>query len=438
MAASDGSAAVIVIGAGIAGCALAHGLAKRGQKVLVLEQGPLGRSKGSSFHAPGGIAVGDRRSRLMTQFAQTSMKLYSSMGTLWPCPGLTIARTEEDLAALREDIPVWKSYGIDVRIETAQEAALRHPALDPKSFSGAMHYHSARANASATCEALRMAAEKMGAKFEGDVQVTKIDLQTKTVHAGDRRFSAQHVVVCTGGWTNATLQLAGVDPLPLATIEHPWLLTPPLDEMAKSFGCEPSNSPGDPNLQFPHQALPSPLPQIWDVASGVYVHAFGSRLGLGSYDHKAIVDYPDTVASLEKAGKDPMTRPFTADDVSLDKIGSIMPILQTRKPDVAFNGIMTYAVDGCPVVGQMQPGLWICSCVYVWHAGGAAEALAEWMATGKQPEDFDEVNVSRLFNNEATVEEIRRKVGKVYESRASDHAEEDLAPPTATPARSRL
>ena len=48
------SARVVVVGAGIAGAGVAHHLAERGwDEIVVVDQGPLFQTGGSTSHAPG-------------------------------------------------------------------------------------------------------------------------------------------------------------------------------------------------------------------------------------------------------------------------------------------------------------------------------------------------------------------------------------------------
>ena len=51
-------ARLVIIGAGIAGCSAAYHLAQLGWRdMLVLDQGPLFATGGSTSHAPGGLSL---------------------------------------------------------------------------------------------------------------------------------------------------------------------------------------------------------------------------------------------------------------------------------------------------------------------------------------------------------------------------------------------
>ncbi|MDQ4118199.1 MAG: FAD-binding oxidoreductase, partial [Actinomycetota bacterium] len=70
---------VVLIGAGIVGCALADELTRRGHTdVTVLEQGPLFRTGGSTSHAPG-LVFQTTGSRTMTRLACATVAKYAGL-----------------------------------------------------------------------------------------------------------------------------------------------------------------------------------------------------------------------------------------------------------------------------------------------------------------------------------------------------------------------
>ena len=70
------------------------------------------------------------------------------------------------------------------------------------------------------------------------------------------------------------------------------------------------------------------------------------------------------------------------------------------------------------------------TCQYVWHAGGAGKACADWMcdgAPGPQNPGCDEVDAARLFGGaigSLGLDDVASKVKRIYETRMSDHTEE--------------
>ena len=72
-------AQTVIIGAGIAGCSVAYHLAQLGWKdVVVIDQGPLFETGGSTSHAPG-LVYQINPSQTMASFARYTVDLWSEL-----------------------------------------------------------------------------------------------------------------------------------------------------------------------------------------------------------------------------------------------------------------------------------------------------------------------------------------------------------------------
>ena len=72
-------ARVVIIGAGIVGCSAAYHLTKMGWRdVLVVDQGPLFATGGSTSHAPGQVFQVNA-SRTVCQLARESVELFGTL-----------------------------------------------------------------------------------------------------------------------------------------------------------------------------------------------------------------------------------------------------------------------------------------------------------------------------------------------------------------------
>ena len=70
---------LLVIGAGIVGCSTVYHLAQMGcRDIVVLEQGPLFETGGSTSHAPG-LVFQTSFSKMMTDLAMYTVNLYSEL-----------------------------------------------------------------------------------------------------------------------------------------------------------------------------------------------------------------------------------------------------------------------------------------------------------------------------------------------------------------------
>ena len=70
---------IIIVGSGIVGASTAYHLAQLGWKdMVILDQGPLFETGGSTSHAPGGVFQ-TNPSRMMCKFAQYTVELLRSL-----------------------------------------------------------------------------------------------------------------------------------------------------------------------------------------------------------------------------------------------------------------------------------------------------------------------------------------------------------------------
>src|SRR5438270_13799617 len=82
-------ARVVIIGAGIVGCSAAYYLTQLGwTDVVVLDQGPLFHTGGSTSHAPG-LIFQLNAARSVTQFARDSVALYATLSPADGAPAFT-------------------------------------------------------------------------------------------------------------------------------------------------------------------------------------------------------------------------------------------------------------------------------------------------------------------------------------------------------------
>ena len=108
------SARVVIVGGGVAGTSVAYHLAQRGwTDMVLLDQGPLWETGGSTSHAPG-LVFALNASPTMTHLAQETIALFGALELDGqPCfygvGGLEVATTPERWAELD------RRYGVAVR-----------------------------------------------------------------------------------------------------------------------------------------------------------------------------------------------------------------------------------------------------------------------------------------------------------------------------------
>ena len=136
-------ARVVIVGAGIVGCSVAYHLTKLGWRdIVVVEQGPLFETGGSTSHAPG-LIFQINSSKTMTGFAKYTTELFRSLELDGETCGravgsLEVAWTPERLSDLRRKIGTGMAYGVEAHLLDPREARDKVPMLSEK-ILGAMY-----------------------------------------------------------------------------------------------------------------------------------------------------------------------------------------------------------------------------------------------------------------------------------------------------------
>ena len=401
------SAAVVVIGAGIVGCSVAYHLTRLGcRDVLVVDQGPLFATGGSTSHAPGNIFQ-TSVSRMMTLFARETVETLAALDldgepVLYPVGSLEVATTPERLRDLKRKLGWAKTTGVDASLLTADDAAALLPLLDRERVLGAFHVPTdGVTRAVAAAEALARRASQDGAEFVGRTRVTGIEVAGGRVQgvATDRgQIAAENVVICAGIWGPTVGALADVS-IPLTPIEHQLVWTTPLPELAGET-----------------REVVHPILRHQD--RDLYFRQRRDGYAVGSYAHEPRMVDPATIPAHDGAGPLPSIRPFTPDDFApawRDAV-DLLPALAETQVAEALNGMFSFTPDSFPILGEAGDvrGCWVAEAIWVMHSGGAGKALAEWIVEGRPRIDVHEADVNRFEPHAATRRYILARGAQQY------------------------
>src|SRR5829696_5911472 len=388
-------ARTVVIGAGIVGVSAAYHLAELGERdVLVLDQGPLFETGGSTSHAPG-LAFQTNGSRMMCRIAQESVALYGTLEregepAWYGVGGIEVATTEARMRELKRRLGFARSYGLEgAELLTPAGAAAKVPLLDPSTILGAYHVPSdGIAKGVRIAAALAGKAEEMGVAFDGGVAVTGFDIRDGRVNGvrtdrGD--VECERVLLCAGIWGPSVGALAGV-PVPLLAVQHQLVWTDPI-----------------PELEGDTREVAHPILRHQDMA--MYFRHRQDHYAVGSYKHEPIAT---PQSDLRRPGEDPSMpslMPFTpADfDVAEAEAARLLPVLKGHMrpadPDRSINGMFSFTPDAGSIVGESAAvrGVWICEAVWVAHAAGFGRHVAEWMIRGEPSIDLAEADANRFY-----------------------------------------
>jgi glycine cleavage system aminomethyltransferase T/glycine/D-amino acid oxidase-like deaminating enzyme len=402
----------VIVGAGIVGASAAYHLADLGvTDVLVIDQGPLFATGGSTCHAPG-LVFQTNGSRTMCRIAQDSVALYDTLEVdgepVWfGVGGIELATTPERIEDLKRRQGFARSWGLsDTELLSPAECAERSPLLDPSTVLGGYWVASDGAgNGVKIVEALARRAQAAGVRFEGGVTVTGFDTTGGRVRAVETvagRIECERVLLCAGLWGPTVGAMAGV-PIPLVAVQHQLVWTDPVPELA---------SLADTWAQHPivrHQDM------------SLYYRQRDDHYGVGNYRHEPIVTPQDRIRA-PRGAMQPSLMPFTPEDFDLCETETehLFPALagRLRPSDAArsINGMFSFTPDAGSVVGESADvrGLWLCEAVWVTHAGGMARQAVEWMVEGEPTYDLAEADANRFYPFQTTAPYVSERGKQQY------------------------
>jgi glycine cleavage system aminomethyltransferase T/glycine/D-amino acid oxidase-like deaminating enzyme len=381
-------ARVVVIGGGVIGTSTAYHLTRLGwTDVLLVEQGTL--SCGTTWHAAG--LVGQlRASEGGTRLVQRSGELYARLEAetglsagYRQCGGVIVARTPERMTQLRRTAATAEAFGLECSMMTPDEAQARWPVMQVEDLLGAIWLPGdGRANPTDLTMALAKGARMGGARVAERTRV--LDVLTGDGPAGRRvtgvrtdrgDVEAEVVVNCAGQWAAQVGAMAGVG-VPLHSAEHFYVVTDQVD------GVHPD------------------LPILRDPDGWTYVKEEVGGLVVGGFEPEAKpwvspheIPHPFEFQLLEED--------WEHFEVLMDSAVHRIPALRETGIRKFYNGPESFTPDNQFLMGE-APGLRGFfvgagfNSVGIASAGGAGQALAEWVVEGEPTSDLVAVDIRRF------------------------------------------
>ena len=404
-------ARVVIVGAGIVGCSVAYHLTKLGWRdIVVVEQGPLFETGGSTSHAPG-LVFQVNPSKTMAGFAKYTVDLWSEL-TLdgEPCVkdvgSLEVAWTPERLEDLKRKAGYGMSWGIEAHVISPAEAREFIPMLSER-ILGALYVPSdIQTKATRPAEAMAREAERNGAEFFGGVKVTGFGIdggrpgsgKISAVHTSHGDIGTELVVACAGIWAPKLGGYAGV-PIPLSPMEHQYAVTTPVEGLAGAT-----------------EEISQPLLRHQDEA--MYFRQEGESYGIGNYNHEPLLVDAEDILDHEDAPVMPSETPFTPEhfERAMKVAHELLPDLKGAGLTRKFNGMFSFTTDGFPVLGEAPQvkGFWSAQAVWVTQAGGVGKAVAEWIVNGEPTTDLRECDIRRFHPHAYTRPYVRARAAQQY------------------------
>ena len=399
-------ARVVIVGGGVVGCSILFHLAKFGWRdVVLLERNEL--TSGSSWHAAGQIhtiSSDPNISRLqgytINLYQEIEAISEQSVG-LHATGGFYLASNQDWYDYLKRERSKARYMGLDQEFISVEEAARRHPLIDPSRYIAALWDPlDGDIDPSGVTYAYAKAARVHGATYHTHTPVIETNQRPDgswDVVTEKGTINAQMVVNAGGLWAREVGHLAGLN-LPVQPMEHHYLITEDIPEIVARDG----------------ERLPAGI----DYEGNMYFRQEGCGMLLGTYEPSAT---PWQVAGTPMDFGHELLQP------DLDRIAQRLEVGFDRIPALAragiknvINGPFTFGPDGNPLIGPV-PGMqnyWVAVGVMAGfcQAGGVGLCMAEWMIDGEPSIDVWAMDVAR-FGDYASPDYGTVKSSENYERR---------------------
>jgi glycine cleavage system aminomethyltransferase T/glycine/D-amino acid oxidase-like deaminating enzyme len=396
-----GRARVVIIGGGVIGTSVAYHLAELGwTDVLLLEQGQL--SCGTTWHAAG--LIGQlRASENGTRLVQYSCELYerlereTGLGTGFRrCGGVTVARTPERMVQLQRTAAAAEAYQLECELISPQRAVELYPVMRADDLAGAIWLPGdGRANPTDLTQALARGARQRGVTIRERIRVTGIQTgqgAVTGVRTDQGDVEAEVVVNCAGQWAKQVGAMCGVT-VPLHSAEHFYVVTDRVDGVHRDF------------------------PVLRDPDGYTYIKEEVGGLLVGGFEPEAKpwvapdqLPYPFEFRLLDED--------WEHFSILMDNAVARIPALAETGIKKFYNGPESFTPDNQFILGEapelrnffVGAGF---NSVGIASAGGAGQALAEWITEGEPGLDMSAVDIRRFARFNGNNQWLHDRVGEV-------------------------
>ena len=226
---------VLIVGGGIAGCAMAHHLSAAGVEVVLLDRGELNReasgTNAGSFHLQlaihqlSGEGTDADRDRLLAdaKLSLEAFELWSKLGVeldadlgVHQTGGWMVAETEDQYRILVEKHALEQLAGIETEVVSGAALRDRAPYLSEHLVGATYCPAEGHANPLIVAPMYARRALDHGATIRTGISVTGITVGSGhparrfTVHTSAGNIEAQRIVDCAGAWSGELAKMVGL------------------------------------------------------------------------------------------------------------------------------------------------------------------------------------------------------------------------------------
>ena len=353
---------VAIVGAGVMGCSLAFYLARAGRRVVVIDRGKIGQ--GATAACAGGIRaqfsteinirLGMEAKRLLSRFTDEVGESadFRQVGYLF------LLTSEDERQQFHDAVQLQRRLGVDDVVElTPSQARERVPGLETGDLSGATFCPSdGLAGPHEVTYGFANGARRQGTQILEDTPITgflRSGDRIAGIQTAQQEIACTQTVICAGPWSSGVGAMAGVR-LPIEPSKRQIFVTEPFPDIRRSS------------------------PMTIDFHTSFYFHPEGDGVLFGMSD-PSIAPGEDT----------------SVDWSFLDRITAVAhrrwPPLLDARVKTAWAGLYENTPDFQPLIGPLQPGLWVAGG-FSGHGFMMAPVvgrwLARWMALGTPPDEL--------------------------------------------------
>ena len=387
MAQVPNKARAVIIGGGVIGCSVAYHLAKLGWKdVVLLERKQL--TSGTTWHAAGLIAQ-LRATANMTKLAKYSQELYGNLEAetgvstgFKRCGSITVALTEERKEEIFRQAAMARAFGVDVEEISPAEVKAKYEHLNIEGVTGGVWLPlDGQGDPANISLALAKGARQMGAQViertkamgvtRNGRSITSVQWENEQGDSGS--IDCENVINCGGMWGHEVGRMLGVN-VPLHACEHFYIVTEAIAGLTQM-----------PVLRVPDECA--------------YYKEDAGKMLLGAFEP---VSKPWAMEGIPQDFEfDQLQEDFDHFEPILAAAVERMPMLAEAGIHTFFNGPESFTPDDAYHLGLApeMDNVWVAAgfnSVGIQSAGGAGQALAQWMQDGQKPFDLGDVDISRM------------------------------------------
>ncbi|MEA5622820.1 FAD-binding oxidoreductase [Nostoc sp. UHCC 0251] len=332
----------IVVGAGIAGAALAYELVKTGFSVLLLEQ--YGTPQNATRYSYGGLAYWSGTTPLTRLLCEDAIARYHILSQELDADiqfrELDLLLTISAHSDAEATAASYNHFAIPPRLLSVQEACELEPQLNREAISGALTVKHGHIHPGKTAQAYIQAFLRAG----GEMQISQVlQILQDGVKTTIGTCHSANVAICAGGLSRQLLKSAGI-PVKLYFTHAEIIETPPVDVQLRTL-VMPANL-----QRFQLEAESTQADELWDELGNEPVPPI---LDAGAIQFQ---DGSFRIGQISRVLTDPHAKVNSEESEKWLRrsIGQILPALENL-PGIWHHCLVAFSSDRLPLIGTI-PG----------------------------------------------------------------------------------